>query len=124
MKIHFEKPRSIPVADWLYPDRGMIKWQGFILSDHNEVMDFERAVRAAAVEEPPVDPEAWNRLLWRSLQTGCKLHLRVEAEDGIVERIGSVRAIHPMDFVLALDDMQWLIDYSVVKTIQEISYNE
>lgn len=120
MKIRFEKPRSIPVSEMLYPDRGMLKWQGFILSDHNEVMDFERAVRAAAIEDPAQDPEVWNRLLQRSQETGTRLHLRVEAEEGLTERIGYVRAIHSRDFTFAGEERHWRIDFNVVKAIREI----
>ena len=120
MKIRFDKPRSIPVSVMLYPDRGMLKWQGFILSDHNEVMDLERAVRAAAIEDLPQEPDVWNRLLRRSLETGIRLHLRVEAEEGLTERIGYVRAIHPRDFTLTGEERHWRIDFNVVKAIREI----
>lgn len=42
---------NVPRERWLYPDRGMKKWLGWILSDHATFME------DATVSETPVDPK-------------------------------------------------------------------
>lgn len=40
--------RNVPRERWLYPDRGMAKWLGWILSDHSAYMEQE------AIKERPI----------------------------------------------------------------------
>ncbi|WP_125608395.1 DNA-directed RNA polymerase subunit beta [Lapidilactobacillus bayanensis] len=40
--------RNVPRERWLYPDRGMAKWLGWILSDHSAYMEQE------AIAEQPI----------------------------------------------------------------------
>lgn len=42
---------NVPREKWLYPDRGMKKWLGWILSDHSAYME------EASISERPVQPK-------------------------------------------------------------------
>lgn len=42
---------NVPKEKWLYPDRGMKKWLGWILSDHSAYME------KASISERPVEPK-------------------------------------------------------------------
>lgn len=62
MNLHWKKPRGFNLQDMLYPDRCMLKWQGFLLSDHNEVMDYERTVLDQVIREEANEAkrESWD----------------------------------------------------------------
>ena len=42
---------NVPREKWLYPDRCMKKWLGWILSDHSAYME------KASISERPVEPK-------------------------------------------------------------------
>ena len=118
MKIEWDKPRHIPVTEMLYPDRGMIKWHGFLLSDHNEVMAFEQAVLEAAIQDVGTsDRNDWDQILTRSCQQKQEIRLRYHTEDGLIERTGVVKRITPTFFVLSDGDEEWSIDYLLVRQL-------
>ena len=51
--------RGYNKSEMLYPDRGMLKWRGMLLSDHSERMKHEKAVNKQkdihATKKPPPD---------------------------------------------------------------------
>ena len=57
--------RNVPRELWLYPDRGMKKWLGWILSDHSAYMESQ------AVDEIPTPekPEQKASVIDQTLQT-------------------------------------------------------
>lgn len=112
MKLDWEKPRTISVSDMLYPDRCMIKWHGFILSDHNEVMAFEQAVlEAAADNSGSNDPEQWDRLLRKSLEENQAIRVIVWTDGGTRELIGKAKVLGSTRFLLAGEEFRVWIDY-------------
>lgn len=57
----------------IYPDRCMLKWQGMLLSDHNERMKLDSLLETC--EKPAryhteADYEAWDQLIRRSKNEG------------------------------------------------------
>lgn len=112
MKIDWEKPRRVSVSDMLYPDRGMIKWHGFILSDHNEVMAFEQAVLEAAAEASGShDPDQWDGLLRQSLDDRRAIRVVLWTIQGTQELIGRVQSLGATRFLLIGEDFRRWIDY-------------
>lgn len=102
MEIKWPKPRSLSVADMLYPDRGMIKWHGFILSDHNEVMAFEQAVLEGALgRADETNPEQWDELVAQSLRRDKPIVVSLRTDDGIVRYSGVVEQIISRGFILS-----------------------
>lgn len=57
--------RNVPRELWLYPDRGMKKWLGWILSDHSAYMESQ------AIDEKPTPekPEQKASVIDQTLQT-------------------------------------------------------
>ena len=47
----FMMENNVPREKWLYPDRCMKKWLGWILSDHSAYME------EASISERPVEPK-------------------------------------------------------------------
>ncbi len=68
----WKKPRSVRPEDMIYPDRCMLKWQGMLLSDHNERMRFEKLQEKSLKEEKhhtEAEYEDWDQLIAKSKQT-------------------------------------------------------
>ncbi|MCI1893056.1 MAG: DNA-directed RNA polymerase subunit beta [Schleiferilactobacillus harbinensis] len=49
--------RNVAPANWLYPDRGMVKWPGYFLSDHTTYMEDENSVEQPIAEENQQSPK-------------------------------------------------------------------
>ncbi|PKK39273.1 hypothetical protein ABB02_01505 [Clostridiaceae bacterium JG1575] len=84
----WKKPRSVPLKDQLYADRCMLKWQGMLLSDHNERIDYEkdweRQRRKAEEGARRWDLDRWDELILDSLQEKTILCFVLEAEEGAI----------------------------------------
>lgn len=68
----WKKPRYVKPKDMIYPDRCMLKWQGMILSDHNERMRFEQIQEQCLKEEKyhtEAEYEVWDQLILKSKRT-------------------------------------------------------
>ena len=64
--------RIVPREKWLYDDRGMIKWMGWILSDHSAYMEGESQQaqpREVKPEMPANEVSANLQSAWESGQT-------------------------------------------------------
>lgn len=62
----------VPREKWLYDDRGMIKWMGWILSDHSAYMESESQQaqpREVKPEMPAAEISANLEAAWKSGQT-------------------------------------------------------
>ena len=68
---------NVPREKWLYPDRCMKKWLGWILSDHSAYME------KASISERPVEPKPHPTMI------GCYQILRAPS---LV--IGTIRFIY------------------------------
>lgn len=116
--IHWEKPRGYKTQDMLYPDRCMLKWQGFLLSDHNEVMDFERELHEQVLVQEAGEQkrEGWNRLVlqavqlktqlkitYRTLTGQCTVHETIQSIDGDGLVLGDRQHI-PFENILDLSE--------------------
>ncbi|MFT8412539.1 MAG: hypothetical protein ABF743_12440 [Schleiferilactobacillus perolens] len=64
--------RNVSPANWLYPDRGMVKWLGYFLSDHTQYMENEKTEEQTVAEEDQQSPNLIANLLdsaWQQHQT-------------------------------------------------------
>ncbi len=76
----WKKPRGYRREDMLYPDRCMLKWQGMLLSDHNERMFADQTAESTMREEitfSEQELEQWDGLLQKSRQENIKLRFRI-----------------------------------------------
>lgn len=99
MNISWEKPRNCKTEDRLYPDRCMLKWQGFLLSDHNEVMDYERTVLEQAMCEVANEArrESWDREVYQAWAQKRRLkitHRTLNGQDTLEGLIIELEADH------------------------------
>lgn len=73
----FKKPRGYSLVDMVYKDRCMLKWQGFLLSDHNEAMEEEKVSMNLVTErivKSQMEYDKWNILLMESLKNKTPLN--------------------------------------------------
>lgn len=55
--------RNVPREKWLYDDRGMKKWMGWILADHSEYMAKEAKLEQFAEPKPQMINEEISKVL-------------------------------------------------------------
>ncbi|MFZ2258762.1 MAG: hypothetical protein WAV55_11645 [Clostridiaceae bacterium] len=76
----WKKPRYVKPQEMIYPDRCMLKWQGMLLSDHNERMRSER-IQEASLKEAKYHTEAeyedWDQLIAKSKATKTPITILV-----------------------------------------------
>ncbi len=124
--MNWKKPRGYNKNEMLYPDRCMMKWQGMILSDHNERIAEDKVsegIEKEYINQSEQELEEWDALLRKSLYDKAYLRLRINrmGEEyfyivGTVEKIkvknlyvnenGTVRIIHKSE----IDE---IIEYSL-----------
>lgn len=83
----------------IYPDRCMLKWQGMLLSDHNERMRADQ-IRETCEKEPryhtEADYETWDQLIQKSKRDGQAITLLIsrpnEPEFSVTGVIQSVKS--------------------------------
>lgn len=69
--------RNVAPANWLYHDRGMVKWMGFFLADHTAYTE-EQGVAEQPVEgEEEQSPEQIGALLLNAWQTQSNVSLQL-----------------------------------------------
>lgn len=76
--IKFHKPRGYKLEDMIYPDRCMLKWQGFILSDHNEVIEDEKgydSIMHKVNKKDVQEYEKWDNLLHLSKNKQLEINI-------------------------------------------------
>lgn len=84
--------RNVPMDQWLYPDRGMIKWLGYFLSDHTQDMTDKKIAEAPTIRLPQQDAKTIDKLLQISWRNAMQITLQLNADgylnvcnlDGIV----------------------------------------
>lgn len=73
--------REVAKENWLYPDRGMMKWMGFFMSDHTIYMDQQKGKEATERPLPQMDDIVIDRLLKQSWEETTPLSLQVERDN-------------------------------------------
>ncbi|MCH5461332.1 hypothetical protein HC026_11860 [Lactobacillus sp. LC28-10] len=73
--------REVAKENWLYHDRGMMKWMGFFMSDHTVYMDQQKDKEAAERPLPQMASASIDRLLQQSWQKTTPLSLQVDRGD-------------------------------------------
>ncbi|ERL64671.1 hypothetical protein [Schleiferilactobacillus shenzhenensis] len=69
----YDPPRS----KWLYPDRGMVKWLGFFLSDHTKALEQDSETgEDVGVPQVQQDDAAIGELLDNAYLTGETAHIQ------------------------------------------------
>ncbi len=93
----WKKPRAVRPEDFIYPDRCMLKWQGMLLSDHNERMRFDQIQEAAEKEEryhTEAELEDWDDLIMQSKKLNREITILVSRPNEPEFRVtGTVRSI-------------------------------
>ncbi|NLB22579.1 MAG: hypothetical protein GX833_04875 [Clostridium sp.] len=76
----WKKPRSCQPQDMIYPDRCMLKWQGMLLSDHNERMRQDEILELCETTvryHSEAEYEVWDRLIQKSKQESLPITLEI-----------------------------------------------
>lgn len=82
--------REVPQENWLYHDRGMMKWMGFFMSDHTVYMDQQQDKEVTEQPLPQMNKLVIDRLLQQSWQNTTPVSIQVDrgndyqTMDGIV----------------------------------------
>ncbi|MBU9788812.1 hypothetical protein KTE19_11495 [Lentilactobacillus sp. IMAU92037] len=84
--------RNVPRDQWLYNDRGMMKWLGYFLSDHTQDMTDKKISEVPTTRLPQQDPEVIDHFLQLSWENSREIILQLNGEaylsvyniDGIV----------------------------------------
>lgn len=71
--------RVVPREKWLYNDRGMVKWMGWILSDHQAYLDGQRQQNAAQAVPPAMSVDQISSVLQQSWQDHVLISLQLNA---------------------------------------------
>ncbi|KRL54403.1 hypothetical protein FD08_GL004319 [Lentilactobacillus parakefiri DSM 10551] len=77
----FNMIRDVPRDQWLYNDRGMVKWLGYFLSDHTQDMADKKVDEVPTHRLPEQDPEVIDRVLQDSWQNSKQITLQLN-DDG------------------------------------------
>ncbi|BDZ31837.1 hypothetical protein RA086_11440 [Lactiplantibacillus sp. WILCCON 0030] len=99
--------RTVPREKWLYDDRGMMKWMGWILSDASTYVEDEQKCEQLT----PVKPEVDKIAIDKALQASWQNHLEVRLQFNILENnlikselIGEVVGFEANNIYLKMND--------------------
>ena len=94
----------------MYKDRGMQKWQGFMLSEHNEDIHYHNKTKIQPVFLEEQELEMFNVLLQLSMEnkTIIKITSSIFHDEygKIIETIGYVKKYDPIEQNIQLMDIQ------------------
>lgn len=119
----WKKPRFCRIQDMIYPDRCMLKWQGMLLSDHNERIrsdETAEAVETDARHHTEAEYETWDRLIEESRVSGRMLIIRVArpGEGGFTVR-GRILGVQRGHLCIAAEQGEILIAHHEVEEIKQ-----
>lgn len=103
-----------------YQDRGMVKWQGFILSDHNELMEEYAAENRYVPPKPYQSLEKRAELVAGAFTTKRKVAIQLDyIENGSYskEQHGSVRHVEGGRIWFETADGMRLIDMEQIRHV-------
>lgn len=106
----FPQPRSYKKNEMLYPDRCMLKYHGFLLSDHDEALRDDRGEAYGYEEE-------WDRLIKESLQYSLPLIITT-SDDSFV---GPILSIKDESFLLKVEGDFHVIRRESVLSIEALN---
>lgn len=102
------KPRDYKAHDMVYHDRCMLKWQGFILSDHSEIMTEEEQTEPLLREVIKFDEqelEERDYILSQVLNTGITIRITLDIPGSTIKYVsGHVQDIRFDKLVLITTD--------------------
>ncbi|EHL95713.1 hypothetical protein HMPREF9103_02913 [Lentilactobacillus parafarraginis F0439] len=73
--------RDVPRDQWLYNDRGMMKWMGYFLSDHTQDMADKRVEEAPTRRLPEQDSKTIDQVLQTSWENSRQIRLQINGDD-------------------------------------------
>lgn len=71
--------RNVPRELWLYPDRGMKKWLGWILSDHSVYMESQAIDEIPTPEKPEQKASVIDQVLQTAWEQGQVVAIQLNA---------------------------------------------
>lgn len=71
--------RNVPRELWLYPDRGMKKWLGWILSDHSAYMESQAIDEKPTPEKPEQKANVIDQILQTAWEQGQVVAIQLNA---------------------------------------------
>ncbi|WP_125583154.1 LSm family protein [Lacticaseibacillus suibinensis] len=71
--------RNVPRELWLYPDRGMKKWLGWILSDHSAYMESQAIDEKPTPEKPEQKASVIDQILQTAWEQGQVVAIQLNA---------------------------------------------
>jgi len=108
----------------MYKDRGMQKWQGFMLSEHNEDIKYHNRSKIQSIFLDEQELEMFNVLLQLSMEnkTIIKIISSIFNDEygKIIETIGCVKKYDPIEQKVQLMDIQNNKVNIAIKQIQSI----
>ncbi|KRL12554.1 hypothetical protein FD09_GL002873 [Schleiferilactobacillus perolens DSM 12744] len=115
----YDPPRS----KWLYPDRGMVKWLGFFLSDHTKALEKDEVTgEPISVPRAPQDERTIGDALDEAYLTGVTAHIQLAIlhNDHLVpDIVGTVAGFTDDDCVLVYtDDGARQVDPHQIRNVQ------
>lgn len=119
----WKKPRFCRVQDMIYPDRCMLKWQGMLLSDHNERIHIDAQAEFAEREDrfhTEAQYEDWDSLIEESRRSHLPLTLLV-ARPGEREFMvrGVIRSIRKNRLCVLTDQGEIFLERHEIGGIEE-----
>lgn len=105
--------RIVPREKWLYNDRGMMKWMGWLLSDHSAFLDSVRTSEQPRQVEDEMDDMAINESLQSSLDYSKSIVIQLD----ILKNNNYVPEIHGIVAGFENDQVYLYLDDGSVKSI-------
>lgn len=68
---------DVPQSEWLYADRGMAKWLGWLLSDHTQYLTEQAKAAHPEPLLPPMEPAVIDSCLQQAWEKSQPVHLQL-----------------------------------------------
>ncbi|WP_125770317.1 DNA-directed RNA polymerase subunit beta [Companilactobacillus furfuricola] len=97
----------VPREKWLYNDRGMLKWMGWLLSDHSAFMEKSRTQETDKEIKPQMDQQQISRNLASAWEDGAMISIQmntIEVNSFIPEIKGQVIGFNAGQIYVLLEE--------------------
>lgn len=101
--------RVVPREKWLYDDRGMMKWMGWILAGHSAYIESEQQQHRQAPVQPEMPADKIDQVLQMSWQTHATVLVQLDVLDHhqyVAEFSGQVLGFNANQIYLQLPSAQ------------------
>lgn len=118
-----EKDMKISPTEWGYKDRNMAKWQGFILSDHADLVNAQKKQPLSYAAKEKQTLSAISTFLHRSFAYGGRLSIQLDfMVNGSYEPdiIGVVTGFEHEKIYIQTDEELVVIDLSLIRHIESL----